>query len=192
MMNNSLYGNYRTRKFSEIFPKVEEFVAEYAATPLNVISQTDATVLYYLLYGHYGNSSIASSDENQFKFKLFSIIFEYGPTWSKRLEIQKQVRELTEEDLIAGGRAIYNHASNPETAPSTSSLEELNYIDNQSTTNYKKSKVEGYALLMGLLETDVSAEFINKFKKLFITVVEPEYPLWYAMEEENYGISSDN
>lgn len=191
-MYNSLYGNFRTRKFADIFPTVDEFITEYAATPLNVISQQDATVLYYLLYGNYGNSCIASDDENQFKYKLYSIIFEYGPTWAKRLEVQKTIRELTENDLISGGKAIYNHASNPETLPSTATLEELNYIDNQSTTNYKKSKIEGYAMLIDLLDTDVTAEFINKFKKLFIMIVEPELPLWYAMEGVNYGISDDN
>ena len=192
MMNNSLYGNYRTRTFAEIFPTVEEFVAEYTNSALSRLSQKDITVLYYLLYGNYGNSSIASSDENLFKYKMFSVIFEYGPTWAKRLEIQEKLRNLTEEELITGGRAIYNHATNPSSLPSTSSLEELDYIDNQSTTNYKKSKLEGYSLLVGLLETNITEQFIKKFRKLFIAVVEPESPLWYAMEEVNYGFGSNS
>lgn len=122
---------------------------------------------------------------------MFSIIFEYGPTWAKRLEIQDKLRDLTEEELITGGRAIYNHATNPSSLPSTSALEELDYIDNQSTTNYKKSKIEGYSLLIGLLETDVTEQFIRKFRKLFIAIVEPELPLWYAMEEVEYGNTTD-
>ena len=181
-MNNSLYGNYRTRTFSEIFPAAENFMAEYDNSFLSKLENKDVEVLYYLLYGKYGNSCIASSDENQFKYRLFSIIFSYGPTWAKRLEIQEKLRDLSEEDLITGGRAIYNHATNPSQAPATASLEELAYIDNQSTSNFKKSKIEGYSLLMGLLETDITEDFLRKFRTLFITVVEPELPLWYETE----------
>lgn len=156
-----------------------------------MLEAADLKILYYLLYGQYGNSVIASSDTEQFKYKVYSIIFMYGPTWCKRLEVQKRLRELNETDLITGGKAIYNHAFNPDTAPSTSTLEELLAINDQNTTNYKKSKMEGYSILLSLLETDVTKEFLDKFKKLFITVVEPELPLWYEMEDKN-GISIDN
>ena len=83
MFNNSYYGNFRNRKFTDIFGKVEDFSAEYKASPLyvtnNKISDASISVLYYLLYSNYGNSTIASDDENQFKFQLFTTIFEYGP-----------------------------------------------------------------------------------------------------------------
>ena len=46
--------------------------------------------------------------------------------------------------------------------------------------------MEGYAQLLSLLETDVTGEFIDKFKKLFIVVTAPDYPLYYTTEvEEN-------
>ena len=182
--NNSLYGNYRTRKFTDIFPIEQTFVDEYetAGIPPMLADDSSVRTLYYLLYARYGNSNIASSDENQFKYKLWSIIYSYGPSWEKRVEIQKNLRELTEDDLITGATTIYNHSYNPSTAPSTSTLDELITIDDQNTTKAKRSKLDAYAYLWDLLDTDVTTEFLNKFQNLFLRIVEPELPLWYVTE----------
>lgn len=182
ILNNgaSLYGNFRTRTFTDIYTELETFKEDYTDNGIpTTLSDTNIETLYYLLYARYGNSNIASSDENQFKYKLFSTIFMYGPAWQKRLEVQNKLMELTDDEITKGATAIYNQALNPSQAPTTQTLEELNYINQQNTTKYKKSKLEGYAILEELIKTDVTEQFIGKFKKLFITVVEPDYPLWY-------------
>lgn len=180
---SSLYGNFRTRSFADIYTDIDLFKDDYNTNGIpSTLSTTNLTTLYYLLYARYGNSCIASSDETQFKYKLFSTIFMYGPAWQKRLEIQQKLLGLSDDEIVKGTTAIHNSALNPAQAPSTQSLEELNFINAQNTTKYKKSKLEGYATLYGLIETDVTEEFIDKFKKLFITVVEPELPLWYKTE----------
>ena len=182
---SSLYGNFRTRTFTDIYDSLEEFKDDYTNSGIpTTLSDSNISTLYYLLYARYGNSNIASSDENQFKYKLMSIIFMYGPAWQKRLEIQNALTEMDIDEAIKGATAIYNQALNPSQAPSTQTLEELNYINSQNTTKYKKSKIEGYALLAELIKTDVTEAFIGKFKKLFITVVEPDYPLWYTTTTE--------
>ena len=176
----SLYGNFRQVTFSDVFSSYEQFNAEKEACEIPIdIENAQMMTLYYLLYSRYANSTIASSDTNRFKYDLFSIIFSYGPTWSKKLLLQQQIRNLTEDELLKGGSAIYNTALNPSTAPSTQSTEELNYINSQNTTKYKKSKAEALTLQYSLLEDTVTEEFLNKFKRLFLTVVAPEKPLWY-------------
>lgn len=182
---SSLYGNFRTRTFTDIYSSLEEFKDDYANSGIpTTLSDSNISTLYYLLYARYGNSNVASSDENQFKYKLMSIIFIYGPAWQKRLEIQKKLMEMSDDEMLKGSTAIYNTALNPSQAPSTETIEELNYINSQNTTKYKKGKLEGYAALYSLIETDVTEAFIGKFKKLFITVVEPDYPLWYTTTTE--------
>lgn len=182
---SSLYGNFRTKTFANIYTELKTFQEDYADNGIpTTISDANLTTLYYLLYARYGNSNVASSDENQFKYKLFSIIYMYGPAWQKRLEIQKKLMEMSDEEMLKGSTAIYNTALNPSQAPSTETVEELNYINSQNTTKYKKGKLEGYAALYSLIETDVTEEFIGKFKKLFITIVEPDYPLWYTTTTE--------
>lgn len=182
---SSLYGNFRTRTFVEIWNNEEAFANDYNNNGIPVsISSVSLKTLFYLLYARYGNSNIASSDENQFKYKVFSTIFMYAPAWEKRLDIQKKLRELSDEEIMKGSTAIYNSALNPSTAPSTAALEELPYINQQNATKYKKAKMDAYATLYALIETDVTEELIGKFKKLFITIVEPDKALWYKTEGE--------
>lgn len=182
---SSPYGNFRTRTFSQIWDNEQAFEEDYNHNGIPVsITNVSIKTLFYLLYARYGNSSIASSDETQFKYKVFSTIFMYGPAWEKRLDIQKTLLSLSEEEIVKGSTAIYNTALNPSSAPSTSSLEELPFISQQNATKYKKSKVDAYATLYSLIETDVTEQFIGRFKKLFITVVEPNSPLWYKTKGE--------
>ena len=181
---NSVYGNYRTRTFTDIYPKVEDFIEDYTYNGIKTTITTDSiTTLYYLLYARYGNSHIVNSDENQFKYRLFSTIFMYGPTWEKRLDVQNKLRGLTDKELIEGTKQINNHSYNPSTEPSTSDNEELPTTNEQTSTKYKKSKMDAYAILIALLETDVTEEFVAKFKKLFLSIVEPQNPLWYITEQ---------
>lgn len=181
MWNNSLYGNYRQVKFTDVWQTAESFVSEYKNNGIETtISDKTATTLYYLLYSRYGNSVLASSDTNRFKYDVWATIFSYGPTWEKRLEIQTKLRNLTDDELFTGATQIYNHAYNPGTAPSTNTLDELTAINEQNTSKNKKGKMDAYAMLIALLETDVTESFLDKFKKLFLKVVQPELPLWYA------------
>lgn len=183
LYDDALYGNYRTRKFTDIYPEVETFKEDYNGNGIpTTISDVNITTLYYLLYSRYGNSHIASSDENRFKYNLFSIVFSKGPTWEKKLDIQKKLREFSDADLIQGTKAIHNSALNPGTSPSTASLEELSYINQQNTTQYKRAKIEGYSLLMSLLEDDVTSDFIEAFSKLF-NPWGSELPLYYSEKE---------
>lgn len=109
-----------------------------------------------------------------------SIIFQWGPSWEKKLEIQKKLRGLTEEDLLTGAKQIYNHAENPQTAPTTQTTDELDYINEQNVNKYKKGKLDAYALLIGLIKNDVTEAFLVRFKPCFLTVVAPQLPLWYV------------
>ena len=110
---------------------------------------------------------------------LFAIIWQYGPNWAKNLEIQSKLRKLTDDEITQGSVQIYNQADNPSTDPSTDTSEFLQYIKAQNTSINKKGKLEGYALLDSLLKRDVTQEFLNRFKPLFKTVVEPEELLLY-------------
>lgn len=187
---SSLYGNFRQLKFDEVYENAENFLNDYNSLGIPPILQDEenAKTLYFLLYSRYGNSTIASSDINRFKFNLFSIIWQYGGTWEKRLQIQAKLRSLSldeESEIYKGSKAIYNQAINPSVQladESTSTDGELTFINGQNVTKYKKSVLDGLSYLNDLLATDVTGEFLNKFKKLFLVIVEPEKPLWYVTE----------
>lgn len=185
-MNNSMLPQFDTVKFTDIWDDADSFLYDYqnVGIPTTIDVNTSATTLYYLLYARYGNNPIMNFDITQFKYKVFAIIYQYGPTWEKRLDIQKKLRELTDPQLALGATVITNHAMNPQTEPSTQDLNELLYINDQSVNKYQKSPLDKYAQLWDLLETDVTAEFLNRFQKLFKQFVRPEKPLLYVTEEE--------
>ena len=51
-------------------------------------------------------------------------------------------------------------------------------------TKNKRSKLEAYSALFDILSRDVTKEFINQFKVLFLVIAQPELPLWYITEIE--------
>ena len=187
----SNFPRYDTKLFTEIFGDVNEFLDFYndeidasikvfdssVSADLNILKRT-----YYLLYARYGNNPIANYDEFQFGYKLFTIVYQYGPTWAKRLDVQEKLRALSDDQLKEGSKAVFNHAYNPTEIPSGDS--DLSYINEQNRTKYTKSPLEGYAILEELLKTDVTTEFLNKFQRLFKQFVRPERTWIYVTNLE--------
>lgn len=318
MSNVEMFPQYDTKLMTEVWSQASEFLTDYqnAGIP-TTISNQNATTLYYLLYARYGNTPIANYDENQWKYKMFSIIFQYGPTWEKRLSIQDTLRGLQISDLVDNGsfhelfshsasetssktgsdnntrtlnttekntgtsavantgtdttdstgtqgvvhtgtvgttgetEDIKNHAYNPGTAPAQNAYSPLNYINeqnatknnanstvtnnltdtttnnlqnqtthnttstttndlsradtgtikddrtitdstnaentsqNETTTVMTAGKLKAYEKLLELLETDVTGEFINKFKVCFKQFVMPERHMIYVTEDND-------
>lgn len=313
-----MFPQYDTKLMTEVWSQASEFLTDYqnAGIP-TTISNQNATTLYYLLYARYGNTPIANYDENQWKYKMFSIIFQYGPTWEKRLSIQDTLRGLQISDLVDNGsfhelfshsasetssktgsdnntrtlnttekntgtsavantgtdttdstgtqgvvhtgtvgttgetEDIKNHAYNPGTAPAQNAYSPLSYINeqnatknnanstvtnnltdtttnnlqnqtthnttstttndlsradtgtikddrtitdstnaentsqNETTTVMTAGKLKAYEKLLELLETDVTGEFINKFKVCFKQFVMPERHMIYVTEDND-------
>ena len=166
----------QTKTFNEIWANYTTFSTDFSTSPFNgIITANNLEILYYLLYAKFGNSFITNLDENQWKFKVFSTIWKYGPAWEKKLEIQANLKalELDSDTLLQGAKAIYNKALNPETDPSTAALTELTYINEQNTTNYKKSKMDALTQLWNLIATDVTESFLERFAPLFKRIWNP-------------------
>ena len=244
---------YETKLFCEVYDNAEDFLTDYkesgvyASSELNRITDEDTNLLFFLLYAQYANSPVANYDLTQFKYKLWSTIFKYGPSWEKRLNIQSDLRALTASQITQGlsisrsssntatsegssndssnitssgtdtttGTSIGNHAYNPSGSPTTQTTTELDYIDQQNVNKDNKSgtttetgtttntgstnrtesntgsnsethtlaTLDAYAQLWELLDTDVTGEFINRFKPCFKKFVMPERPLLYVTEE---------
>lgn len=184
---NRILPQYSTVTFSDVWDEADKFVDDYNNNGIpTTLSDTQVTTLFFLLFARFGNNPIANRDINQFKMKIFSVIYQYGPTWAKKRDIQDQLTAINfaNEDWLQGAKAIYNTALNPETVPSTQSLEELQYINQQNVTNHKRSKFDSFAILTALLEDDITYRFLNKFQHCFKQFVAPEEPLLFVTEED--------
>lgn len=184
----SRYQGFDTKLFSDIYEDADTFVNDYKNIGIKPMLKDDENVrtLFYLIYGKFGNSPIANWDETQFKYKLFTVIFQYGPTWEKKLDMQSKLRGLSDEEILQGTKVVNNHALNPGDIPgvTTGSPEELPYINDQATIQYRKSKMNAYAELWSLLSEDVSAWFLEQFAVLFNPIARPKYPILYENEVE--------
>lgn len=188
---------YNTKTFNDIYSDSTDFLADYNEyeTSIGNVNKINADrtvsspdkyvdITWTLLTARYGNTPIANLSESQFKMKLFSIMFQYAPTWAKRLEMQTEIRDLTLNDLKDNGKYITNIAANPQTSPSTQDLTEIGYIDQQSTNNQLAGVASAYAKLMDLLKTDVCDYYLDCFKVLFKKVLVPDVNYIYITEDE--------
>lgn len=175
----------RTRMFSEIFhdpkdPETDKTDYEYfewfydrCGVPDRLLEDDkyNLEAIYFILMSYYANDHILSSDENRFKLQLMSLIMQYAPQWQKEMKLQDELLALTDDELQQGTTAIYNHAMHPDTNPSTQTLTELQYIDDQNVTKYKKNGIDTYSQLQPFLDDRVTERFIEVFNKLFQKVL---------------------
>ena len=86
MSNTFMKPMYDTNLFCEIWDSSDKFLADYNNTGTEftnqvppTISQENALMTYLLLFSRYGNNPIANYDVTQFKNKIFTTIWQYGP-----------------------------------------------------------------------------------------------------------------
>ena len=187
-MSSYMLPQYSTVLFRDVWGSVNDFLEDYENDALYLtcgLSTAQLSTIAVLLASQYGNNPIANRDVNQFKFQIYSTIYQYGPNWVKRMEVQKALRELTDAELLQGAEAVYNHAFNPETAPGTGDRDDkLTYINEQNVTMHTKGILDGYAILLALLEDDITYKFLKKFQHCFKQFVAPEDPLLFVTEED--------
>ena len=183
---------YNYPLFGQIWPTEASFITDYKnGTIPTTISDNTAKLLYGLLAGRYFNSPINFDSIGQWKQQFMSILYCFGPSWEKKLELQKKLRSLTDEELVQGSRQMYNTAGNPSTPINSGTMEtgtmsakELNYIKEQNVSLFQRGKLEGYSALYEVIKADVTTNFLNKFDKLFLNCVTPQRVPYFIYEKE--------
>lgn len=179
---------YNKKLFAGIFPDFASFKKcfdeEFDTYAKDCIPATNLKTLYWILFARYGYNPIANLTVDVFKAKLVAITYQKGPTWVKRLDLQKSLRDLTDSDLLSGAKTIINRAQNDQSEPGTDTDEELAYINAQDVSKIKRSKLDAYSYLNDVLKNDVTEEFIDSYAKLFSKFVTPDITAIYVDEEE--------
>ena len=184
--NTNIY-NYPL--FCQIWKDKDAFLTDYKQCGIPTsITDESATLLYNLLLGEYYNSPIGYNSVGQWKQQFMTIIYCYGPSWEKRLDLQDKLRNITDEELLEGTTMIYNTAQNPSTPVTnqgTNTKHQLGYISNQNVSLSQKSKLEAYATLNDVLRKDVTTELLSKFRPLFCGLVAPQLTPVYVYDKED-------
>ena len=192
LRNNSYYGGFDTLTFSEVWPTADAFMADWEIFKVDCqlfdLTTEDVRKSYFILASEYAFSHHIGS-KDQWKYMLFMRLCEYLPYLVKDLEIQSNLLKMNLDELREGSKAIYNSALNPGTPHTTTSTKELDYINSQNTTNYKKSKVDAWASLIQILDADLVKTFLNRFKNLFIKTAYPDWDLYYINKLSDFEIN---
>lgn len=180
---------YDTKLFSEVWDDSTEFKTDYATYEagidnLNKVDNKYVVLTWQLLASKFAQTPIRSDSVDQFKLAVFAIMASEAPTWARRLELQKSLRDMTEADLLAGETSIANRAQNPDEAPTTQTIDELTYVDVQTTNKLQRSKIQAYALLDSLLQNDLCETYVHKFNSLFKRILVPATFIYISEEEQ--------
>jgi hypothetical protein len=168
------------KRFCDIYSDADSFLEDMGSLGLaKNLEDDDYRTVFFLLFAKYGDTGITGyNDETRWKMRLQSVIWQYGPEWKKKLSLQEEIRGMSVDDAMKGAVMIYNHAINPSTEPSTGTDTELDYINEQTQNRSKKSRVDAIATLWDLMESDVTASFLNRFKDLFTKFTLHDDPLY--------------
>lgn len=177
--NDGLFGLNSTEIFSNIFPTYTDFQAAYNELPDDMKVCTKLEMLYTLLIARYANSTISGLDLDQWKLRLFTVVYTNAPYWEKTIEIMKDIRSMNLDDIVTGTKTMTNVAMNPGDEISDMDAE-ISTINQQNTVKFTKDKTKAYYEYLMLLGKDYTEEFLDKFKPLFISIVNPQFGLWYG------------
>lgn len=166
---------YNTRTFKDIWATSDDFVTDLTASAFTGCVE-NPTLIYYLLYSRFANSHIVGKDEDQWKIRMFTILYSCGPTYEKKMAIQKTLREMTDEDLLTNVQMISKTGYNPSTVVEEggiNAVSDISTVDQQNSTKTVSGKLKAYTNLWVILKTDITTSFIGKFSRLFISVILP-------------------
>lgn len=197
---NTYFQSFDNITFSQLWDTTEKFIQAYKDSGLpqtytlsdgkigNYLTDDDLELIYVLLCGRFADSVIKPYNTfGAFQIRFMSRVWQHAPAWKKELEIQNELRGMSLKDgspIYEGSKALYNSAMNPGTAPGTGTGEELNFINSQNVTKYKKSKLEGLAILNDLMKRDVTEQFLRRFDDFFKTIIYTGRDLLYTTYNE--------
>lgn len=172
------YFEHPTRKrFIDAFPKFKNenenddtlyFWEAWQASPFynKDLTEEDLKHVYDHLLADYYNWHYIYPDDIGITLNTFKIIDEYFPNVKVRLDLVKQLRDMTLEEFEKSGISIQSSGQNPKIATEMDKLIDL--VDSQNANFVLKSKEQTLRAKFASLYDGVMDEFIARFKPLFV------------------------
>lgn len=178
------FAKSNTPTLGQCYPTYEDFKDSFDTLQLNYIPFKNESFLrhiYIVLMGEYMTSPIKSYSPEQFEIKLMTIVADRGPEYERLLDIQKDLLSMSPEDLSLAQEAIYNTALNPAKSL-TKDDEIIRTVNQQNTTRQKRGKLNAYAALTELMDSNITKRFLKYFDHLFKTVLTGTEVLYFTEE----------
>lgn len=162
----------KTFKLKELFTSFYNFTEirdKYIVEPVNA-TETEQEIVYRLIFNDFCNCSVAFDTPNAFYRHFFLEYWNCCDEFVKRLNVIKQLRNLTLDEFKKEVESITNVANNDNAIVESPLTEIIPYITSQSSSVSRTNSAVAYARAISMYRDNEVNNFLRKFKKLFLQV----------------------
>ena len=175
-MRLNYFENPITKRFIDAFPKFKAepeedkvyFYEGWIQSPFydSNLTEEDLKNIYYNMRAAYYNWHFIYMDDLGISDNVFRIIKEYFPNCKERLNLVKQLRDMSLEEFKQSGIFIDSQGSNPKIEKQMGELIDL--VDSQNASFQLKSQEQVLKAKFASLYDGVMEQFVDRFKPLFV------------------------
>lgn len=175
--------DYNTRLFKNIFPTYDDFSSWYQGTGLSDgATDIPSKKTFALIAFEFNDCHVAFSPESFMQH--FAIdLYTYYKEFEAITRAITDLMDLSDEEIARSGEMVTNVADIPEEERSTNDTE-VDYITNQQKIINIKGKAQVKREQLGNKRAFTVRSFLNKFKHLFVKILEPAYTFVIKEEDE--------
>lgn len=166
-----------TKRFIDAFPKFEReneedtkvyFWEGWQNSPFydQTIEKESIKDCYNHLLAHYYNWHFIFPDDLGIALNVYEKVGEYLPNVITRLDLVRQLRELSLEEFKKSGITISSSGSNPKVATEMDELIDL--VDTQNANFQLKSQEQVIKAKFMSLYDGIFEDFVKKFEYMFV------------------------
>lgn len=191
-MNSQYFSKPISKRFIDAFPKFENttgteskyFYETWLSSPFydETITKDELREIYNHLLARYYNWHYVYLDDFGIALNTMHTIHDFYPNTKERLNIAKQIRDLSVEEFSKSGITIMSNASNPKTRTNMDELVEL--VDSQEANFQLKSKEQALRAKFASLVDGIMDDFVDRFQDQFVKLYSGVNNYIYMNEEE--------
>lgn len=169
--------------FTDCFSDFASFKTAITDYTNQVIEDDFLNKIYLKICIKYAVSNIRFTIKEMFIYQFCSIFDDEFSKFKRRYDINQNLKNITIDNIKILSETISNTADNPNYTPDTPD-KALDYITQQNAVFQKINDLDAYARQLESLMTEGFEEFLNKFKELFVALVDNS-PIFYEDNEDN-------
>ena len=175
-MHSQYFEKPISKRFIDAFPKFKDDAGEgkkyfwevWEESPFNLpeLNEEDIKNIYNHMLAKFYNWHYVYLDDLGISLNTMRVIRDYYPNAKNRLEITKQLRDMSLEEFKKSGIIIDSQGANPKVATEMDELIDL--VDSQSASFQLKSQEQALRAKFSALYDGIMDEFLTKFDYQFV------------------------
>lgn len=175
-MHSQYFEKPISKRFIDAFPKFKDDAGEgkkyfwevWEESPfyLEELEENDLKEIYHHMMAKFYNWHYVYLDDFGIAMNTMHIIHDFYPNAKARLEIAKQLRDMSLEEFKKSGMVVDSQGANPKVATEMGEL--INLVDSQSASFQLKSQEQALRAKFLSLYDGIMDEFLARFDYQFV------------------------